>query len=221
MLARELISDVIPALKTSDTGINALNWMEVFRVSHLPIVNNEKFLGIVGDSDIYDLNMTEEAIGSHNLSLLNAFVYENQHVYDVIHIVLEHRLSIVPVLDQDDNYLGIISLFELVKAFSVLASLEQPGGIIVLEMKQIHYSLAEISQIVEANNARILSSYVSVSDTSTKIFVTLKINTKELSSILRTFERYDYTIRYSFEADEINESLARERYEAFLNYLSV
>ena len=52
MLARELISDVVTALKTSDSGTNALSWMEVFRVKHMPIVNHREFLGLIADSDI-------------------------------------------------------------------------------------------------------------------------------------------------------------------------
>ena len=67
MLAKDLISDVIPSLRTSDSGQKALYWMDIFRISHLPIVNNEDFLGLISDKDIYDANMAEEPIGNHNL----------------------------------------------------------------------------------------------------------------------------------------------------------
>ena len=80
MIAKEMISDVIPALKTSDTGITALNWMDIFKVSHLPIVNDEEFLGLISENDIYDLNMPEEPLGNHQLSLLRPYVTEDQHV---------------------------------------------------------------------------------------------------------------------------------------------
>ena len=74
MIAKDLISDVIPLLKTSDTAQTALNWMEIFHVSHLPIVNNVDYLGLISDSDIYDLNMPDEAVGNHKLSLQRPFV---------------------------------------------------------------------------------------------------------------------------------------------------
>ena len=74
MLAEDLLSNVIPALKTSDTGLDALNWMEVFRVSHLPIVNNADFLGLISDSDIYDLNKAEEPLGYRTEIYLSSFV---------------------------------------------------------------------------------------------------------------------------------------------------
>ena len=54
MLARELVSDIISPLHTSDTAQKALSWMEIYKVSHLPIVNEKKFLGLISESDIYD-----------------------------------------------------------------------------------------------------------------------------------------------------------------------
>ncbi len=74
MVANDLISEIIPSLKTSDTGQTALNWMEIFRISHLPIVNNQDFLGLISDTDIYDMNQPEEPIGNHELTLLKPFV---------------------------------------------------------------------------------------------------------------------------------------------------
>ena len=65
MVAVDLISQNIPPLKTSDTGQTALNLMEIFRISHLPIVNNQYFLGLISDNDIYDMNQPEESIGNH------------------------------------------------------------------------------------------------------------------------------------------------------------
>ena len=107
MLAKDLISEVIPSLKTSDTGLDALNWMEAFRVSHLPIVNNLVFLGLISDVDIYDLNSAEESLGNHRLSLMKPYVYDHQHIYDVIEIASRLKLSVIPVLNQEKEFLEI------------------------------------------------------------------------------------------------------------------
>jgi acetoin utilization protein AcuB len=106
MLAKDLISDVIPSLKTSDTGLDALNWMEAFRVSHLPIVNNQIFLGLISDTDIFDLNSANEPLGNHRLSLMKPYVISHQHIYDVIEIASRLKLSIVPVLDAEKGISG-------------------------------------------------------------------------------------------------------------------
>ena len=120
MLAKELISDIVPALRTSDTGLKALSYMDIFRISHLPIVNNTDFLGLISDKDIYDMNMAEEAIGNHTLSLIRPSVTKDQHIYEVIELAARLDLSVIPVLDEKNNYLGVITQTDLLKYFSEL-----------------------------------------------------------------------------------------------------
>jgi acetoin utilization protein AcuB len=220
MLARELISDVVTALKTSDSGTMALSWMEVFRIKHLPIVNHREFLGLISDSDIYDLNNPDEPVGNHKLSLQKPYVNEDQHIYEVIELLSRLELTLVPVLDQDKQYLGVITQEELTRKFAHLSAMQQPGGIIELEMVQHDYSLSEISQIVESNNGRILSLYVASSDDNARLRVTLKINLTDLTSILETFNRYNYTVVSSHMNNEDLDEFYQERFDVFLKYLN-
>ncbi|HYW96645.1 MAG TPA: CBS domain-containing protein [Bacteroidales bacterium] len=220
MLAKDLMSDVVPSLKTSDTGIQALSWMDIFRISHLPIVNNHEFLGLISDKDIYNLNMVDEPIGNHGLSLFSPYVFEDQHIYEVIEVASRLKLSVVPVLDRENNYLGLITLNDLVQHFADLSALKHPGGILVIEVNINDYSLTEISQIVEGNDAKILSLYISSPEDSTKMDVTLKINRTDLTSIMSTFERYEYSIKASYMKDDETEKLYEERFDMFMRYLN-
>jgi len=220
MLARELISDVVTALKTSDTGTMALSWMEVFRIKHLPIVNHREFLGLISDADIYDLNNPDEPVGNHNLSLKKPFVNEDQHIYEVIELLSRLELTLVPVLNDEKQYLGVITQEELTRKFANLSALQQPGAIIELEMRTHDYSLSEISQIVESNNARILSSYVAAAEDVNKLRVTLKINLTDLTSVMATFNRYNYTVVSSHMNDEDMDEFYQERFDVFLKYLN-
>ena len=221
MLAKELISEVVPVLKTSDTGLQALSWMDIFRISHLPIVNNQDFLGLISDKDIYDLNMAEEPIGNHKLSLFSPYVHMHQHIYEVIEIVSRLDLTVVPVLDENNHYMGLITLNDLLHTFAGLSALKQPGGILELELNQNDYTLTQISQIVESNDARILSLYVSSPEDSTKLNITLKLNATDISSIIQTFTRFNYTVKASYmESDEM-EDLLHNRFDAFMKYLSI
>ncbi len=221
MLAKDLVSDVIPALRTSDTGARALSWMEIFRISHLPIVNNQEFLGLISDTDIYDLGMMDEPIGNHKLSLFSPYVMAGQHIYEVIEIASRLRLTVIPVLDDKKNYIGLIGQTDLLSQFATLAAVTEPGGLIVLEMNHHDYSLSQIAQIVESNNARILSMYITNSEESTMMEVTIKINNSDLTSILKTFDRYNYHVKASFMDDENLDSFYRNRYEQFMRYLNI
>jgi len=221
MLAKDLISDVVPALRTSDSGLKALSYMDIFRISHLPIVNNTEFLGLISDKDIYDLNMAEEPIGNHTLSLTRPYVVFNQHIYEVILLAAKLELTLIPVLDERNNYLGVITQIDLLKQFAELASVKQPGAIIVIELNSNDYSLSQIAQIIEGNDAKILSIYVSSPCDSTKLDVTIKINRNDLSSIMQTFNRYNYLIKASYMENDSLSNLLDDRYEMFMRYLSV
>ena len=221
MLAKELISDVIPALKTSDTGVKALYWMDIFRISHLPIVNNTEFLGLISDTDIYDMNSPDESIGNHNLSLFSPYIQEEQHVYEAIELISKLKLSVVPVLDQNKNYIGMITAQRLMQYMGDMFAVKNPGGIIVLEINANDYSLTQIAQIVESNDAKILSMYITSAPDSTKMNLTLKINRIDLTSIIQTFVRFDYIVKAQFMEDDEMDSLYSNRYEQFMLYLNI
>jgi predicted transcriptional regulator len=220
MYARELISEDIPPLKTSDTGERALAWMDEFRVSHLPIVNNVDFLGLISESDIFDFNSASEPIGGHSLNLSRPFVFDYQHTYDVLKVMSSLKLSVIPVLNDKDQYLGLIHLSTLLQHFAEMASMKESGGLLVLELNIHDYSLSEISRIVESNDGKILSLYISSHIDSTKLEVTIKINKADLSSIIQTFNRYNYTIKASFHQSEYVDDL-KDRFDSFMSFLNI
>jgi len=220
MLAKELITDQIPPLKITDSGLMAINWMDEFKVSHLPIIDKGDYLGLISDTDILDLNITDEELGKHKLSLIRPSVKENQHIYEVIKLISNLKLTTIPVLDENEKYVGLISATSLTHIFSTLAALEEPGGIIILEMNLHDYSLSQIAQIVEGNDGKILSCYVKSIPDSTKIEVVIKVNKEDLSGILQTFNRYNYTVKASFHQSEFNVDM-KNRFDSFMNYLNI
>lgn len=221
MLAKDLISDIVPALRTSDTGLQALSWMDIFRISHLPIVNNQEFLGLISDQDIYDLNMAEEPIGNHKLSLFSPYVYANQHIFEVIELVSRLSLTVVPVLDEEKKYLGLINHTDLLHHFAELSALRNPGSIVEIELNMNDYSLSEIARIIESNDAKILGLYVSTPEESTKMTLTIKLNITDITSIVQTFNRFNYDVKASYLQNDEMESLLNNRYELFMRYLSI
>lgn len=220
MLAKEMISDVIPSLKTSDTGISALNWMDIFKVSHLPIVNDIDFLGLVSETDIYDLNQPEEPIGNHQLSLVRPYINENQHILEAMEMASRLKLSLVPVLDHRKHYLGVITITEMLHYFADFAALKNPGGIVVLQLNHNDYSLAQIAQIVEGNDAKILGTFLASNQDTTQIELSLKLNVTDLTSIIQTFNRYNYTVKGSYMKHDEEEDLLEDRYNLLMKYLN-
>lgn len=220
MRAIDLITDEIPPLIHTDSGEKALNWMEEFKVSHLPVLKNGNFVGVVSESDILDHLNLDENLDKLFQHLPRPFVFGQAHMYDVIAKMAEFKLSVIPILDQQEHYLGCCSVYHVMTLLANTGSIKEHGGILVLEMNASDYSLAQISQIVESNNARILSVFITSHQDSTKIDVTLKINTFDLTSIIRTFERYDYHVKASFQDGHGDEDM-QWRYDTLMQYLKL
>ncbi|MDP4637756.1 MAG: CBS domain-containing protein [Crocinitomicaceae bacterium] len=220
MRAIDLITDEIPPLIHTDSGEKALNWMEEFKVSHLPVLKNGNFVGVVSESDILDHLNLDENLDKLFQHLPRPFVFGQAHMYDVIAKMAEYKLSVIPILDQQEHYLGCCSVYHVMTLLANTGSIKEHGGILVLEMNASDYSLAQISQIVESNNARILSVFMTSHQDSTNIDVTLKINSLDLTSIIRTFERYDYHVKASFQDGHGDEDM-QWRYDTLMQYLKL
>ncbi|HNX44755.1 MAG TPA: CBS domain-containing protein [Bacteroidales bacterium] len=220
MIAKDLFTDAVIPLKTSDTGLTALHWMDEFKVEHMPIVNDSEFLGLISEDDIFAFNSFEEPLGNHPLSHQNAYVNQSQHIYDVIRMFSDLKLTLLPVVDDKRKYLGVITLAPLVEKMAAIAAINDPGGIIVLELTANDYSISEIAQIIESNDARVLSLYVTSHSDSTKLELTIKVNRQDIQPILQTFQRYDYLIKASFFESDYYDSL-RDRYDQLMNFLNI
>jgi len=220
MKVEELISEYIPPLKYTETGEKALNWMNEFRVSHLAVLHAGEYVGLVSDDDIYDMADPKHQLKDEFINLPKPFVYADRHVYDVMKLIADLKITVVPILNRDNKYIGCTDLLYLMSQITAVGSIKEHGSILVLKMGERDYSLTEISRIVEENNAKILSSYVSSKPDSTEIEVTLKINITDLDRIIRTFERYDYVISETYAKGTHTENL-KKRYDELMNYLNM
>lgn len=219
MIASELISKLATPLRTSDTGEEALTVMHVYHVKHLPIVNESQLLGTISEEDILANNL-EEPIGSYSLSLTRAHVNEHDHLFEVMGTMAEFRLTAIPVVDSDGQYLGVISQEALIQYYAESFSFMEPGSIIVLEMDKRDYSLANISRIIEDESIAILSTFLTSDPNSDRVIVTLKINSQDAQRAIATLQRHKYEIKASFAEETYFEDL-KERYDALIHYLKV
>jgi acetoin utilization protein AcuB len=220
MLAIDLIANAIPPVHTSDSIQKVLDRMVEFRVRHMPIVNEEQFLGLIAEDDFLGETDYTISIGSLGLSLVNPYVLEHQHIYDVMRLFYEQQLTIIPVLSANKVYLGMISINAMIEHFAKLTSSAEPGGIIVLEIGNKDNSLAHMAQIVESDNAQVLSSYLRTFPDSTRMEVTLKVNKQDISNITATFLRYGYNIKATFNHADHDDG-SKDRYDSLMNYLNI
>lgn len=217
MKVKDLISINIPELSLKDNVENALNLMDEFDLSHLPVITEEKYIGLV---DKKELEKIDNPVKSVLNQLIDVFVLPNQHIYDAVKLFSTLDLTVLPVKDENDNYLGCITLENMVNNVALGQAVHEPGGIIVLQMNQNDYSMQEIAGIVESNNSKILSTNTHTDEESGKLDVTIKVSTQQINGILQTFERYNYFVKSSFQEHDYSQDLIN-RYDEFMKYLNM
>jgi acetoin utilization protein AcuB len=219
VLNKELISSTIPTLNLEDQVAQALELMSEFHVSQLPVVANEKYLGLVFEEDLMnvDENVALKTIDTH---FSKVAVNANTHFIESVQTANDYNLSIVPVIDKENEFIGVIPGDTLLRELGKITGASEPGGVIVLEMEQRNFSFSELSKLVETNDAQITQLNTYWDSNSSSFLVTIKINKFEISDIVATFQRYDYQVKYYF-GEELYVNELKSNYDHLMNYLNI
>jgi predicted transcriptional regulator len=220
MLTRELLSQTIPSLRLHDKVYQALLWMNENHVSHLPVVDEDKYAGLVSEDDLLQAENDNLPVSSLQHLFANISVKEDEHFLKAVRVAADSGLSIVPVVTEENELVGTVAYNELLKFSSEFMSLSEPGGMIVLEMDSNQYSFNEISKLVETNDAQITQLNTSVDAETGLMQVTLRINKPEVSDIVATFQRYEYNVKYFF-GEELYTNELKSNYDNLMNYLKI
>ncbi|GIV26495.1 MAG: hypothetical protein KatS3mg027_0309 [Bacteroidia bacterium] len=219
MIVQEFISNDIPPLHSSDTLQKALEWMAQFKVADLPISDNKQYIGVISESDILDYNKLNEKISDAKLHIERPFVYLHQHIYELFRLMTKYNITVMPVLNEKDEYAGSVSARGIVQNLSRITSLQSAGGIIVLSVPFKDYSAVQIASIIEGNDAKILSMYVE-SINNDWLEITIKVNVEDVNRILQTFYRYNYQVKTVYQSSESEIDLKR-RLDEFWHFLNI
>ena len=220
MIAKDLTQDDIPLLNLSDDISTAITFFDDYKLHQIPVSEGSKLLGLI------DKEVVLNAFPKSKIKDLKKYfrieeVLSDKNLFDVLHFFKRGDLSVLPVVDKNNNYLGCIHEKVLLPKVCEILKVQTPGGIIHLEINIVDYSLAQIAQIVEGNGARILSSVCLTNSSNSKLMeILIKINQEELSGIIQTFQRYEYRIIASSHKNIHKEGL-NDRLESFIRYLNI
>jgi acetoin utilization protein AcuB len=220
MLTIELINNNIPRLQLKDSVSKALRLISDFRVTHLPVTEDEKFLGLISEDDLLDQEEAKMPMELLQEFFIKASVNDNEHFLNAVTCSNQFDTTVVPVVNEDKNLIGVITTPDLLKTLGNFAGTNEIGGIVVLEMERSQFAISEISRIVESNDATVLHLNTTVHAETGMLTVTLHINKKEIAAIVSTFERYDYDVIYYF-GNENFENEIHSNYRHLMNYLDI
>jgi acetoin utilization protein AcuB len=221
MLAAELIDPMLPALKPTDSVGQALDWMQEHRIGQLVLIDQGDYRGVVSEELLMDIPDGDQPLSNVMRLFEQIYVYEDQHLFEIMGLILQNRMDVVAVLNEGREFSGTISSKELLKQFAQELGVQEAGAILILSLNERDYSMAEISRLVESNNVKIISSYFSSAayGMPDRSRLTLKLNRRDITPVISTLERFGYQIEAAF-ANAPVESIDQERLDSLLRYLN-
>lgn len=221
MLAAELIDPMLPALKPTDPVGQALAWMEEHRVGQLILTDQGDYRGIVSEELLMDVADDERPLQDVMCLFEQTYVNEEQHMLEVLGLAIQHQMQVIAVIGEGREFIGTISVNELLKKFAQDLGVQEMGAILILNMNERDYSMAEVSRLIESNNVKIISSYFSSAayGMPDRSRLTLKLNRRDITPVISTLERFGYRIEAAF-ANAPVESIDQERLDLLLRYLN-
>jgi acetoin utilization protein AcuB len=220
VLNLDILSAGITPVHLEDSIRIAKEIMIDHHVAHLPVVSENKLLGIIHEDSLLDAPSEDEPISLLQTFFSQASVQAIGHMLDTLHVCSEFQLTLVPVLTQESEYLGSITAMDLLHHADKIIGAGDPGAIIVLEMDRVNFAFSEIIKLVETNDAQVTQLNTYADRITSAFFITLRINKMEVSDIIATFQRYEYKIKYYFGEEQYENEL-RSNYNHLMNYLNI
>jgi CBS domain-containing protein len=220
MRIEQLISPIIPTLELTDTGNRALSLMEENNISHLPLIAEQQYKALVHENDVMDWEMPESPLSKADFLNYRPAVFANSHPYDALRIAHQHNLSIVPVIDSSNLYLGSITRHELLSYITESSGLDNPGAIIVLELDPRNYTLVDIARICENEDVAIISTQLRSNSATGKAEITIKTNRMDLRGVISSFERHNYVVKAVYGEQNSDEDM-QDRFDLLMNYINM
>ena len=218
MRAAKLVSKLLIEVRPTDTVDLALRIADDNKLEHLPLVDNDHLVGVITEDDLFNVDATL-TIEQANVPVKLVEVQEDMHYFEAIKLFGVTQLSVLPVKGVD-GYLGSITKDTILEAIEQTSGVQTAGATVILEMNPRDYSLVQIAQIVEGNDARILATQIQAYPERDKIDVTLKLNTANIGGLLQTFARYNYFIKATYQENNVDD-IIQKRYDELMNYINM
>lgn len=219
MLVKDFITKDIPVLKSFDTVEYGLGLMDDFKLKHLPLVEDGLYRCLVSEKELLSLSGSNSKVG--DAVLFAPSVTESNHLLEALSLVARYRLSFLPVISPSGEYQGGLTYEYLLNALSDFMNAEAEGSIIMLEVLPLDYSLSDIARVVESNHSHIVSLLSHTDKVTGRLILSIKIDLEDASPVIRSFERFNYTVLYYFMKKGMVDDLLEQRMSELMYYINM
>jgi len=219
MSVSQLISPAVPALAFEDTGSKALAMMEESGFTQLPVVHEDQYMALVSENDLLDWETPENALSTAPFINFKPAISAHAHPFEAIRILHQMGLSMLPVTDEEHKYAGTVTNAGLLKFIAENSGIDNPGGVLVLEVAPRNYTLYEIARICENEDVIILNMQVHTNEQG-MLEITLKLNRTVLDPVVSSFVRHSYRVKEVYGEDSNDEDI-EGKYNLLMNYINM
>lgn len=212
------ITNDFRAIDSQETIASVQDFFADLNFSHFPVVENGIFIGSIASDDVETFDTDKKAI-DYKYTLERFFARKSMIWLDVLEVFAKNHTNVIPVLDENNTYIGYYEMEDFMKVFQETPFLKEQGGIIIVQKGLLDYSMGQVTQIVESNNGKILGCFISDA-TLESVQITIKIGVGAMNEIIQTFRRYDYDIISEHQEDAYINSL-KERSDYLDKYLNI
>jgi len=212
------ITNDFRAIDSQETIASVQDFFADLNFSHFPVLENGIFIGSIASDDVETFDTDKKAI-DYKYTLERFFARKSMLWLDVLEVFAKNHTNVIPVLDENNSYIGYYEMEDIMKFFQETPFLKEQGGIIIVQKGLLDYSMGQITQIVESNNGKILGCFISEADLE-NVQITIKIGVGPMNEIIQTFRRYNYEIISEHQEDAYINSL-KERSDYLDKYLNI
>lgn len=209
MNAISLINEALIALRKTDTVAAARAFMAEQGVTDLPVLDK---------TELYNYARTVlllEAKGNQKLEDVIPYnphasrVFDNQHLYEIIPIFAASDLQVLAVVNDNNEFTGIIDQRNVHKQISNSLTYRGIGAIVVIRSNDKDFAPSQITRMVEENGAKVLGMMTETGDTG-DLLISLKLNTTSVKHIVATFKRFNFRVENCFLSEDYNTGSEKE-----------
>jgi acetoin utilization protein AcuB len=221
MIAQDIVSNEIPVLKGSDSVQKALSLMSDLNVEQLPFVENNEFLSFFSEDFLFNFD-DDTLLSDIPMNQTLAIVGQNAHLYEILAVFTKQDFNMLAVVSDSNLFQGIILKANFLEVFINKLGFNEQGAILEISLKNKDYSLAEISRLIETENLKIISTYLTgdTTDLNNDLKLLLKLNKREISNIVNSLTRFGYEVLAFYNTEPV-ESLEKERFDQLMRYLNI
>lgn len=217
MFIRDYITKNYPTFSLKDEIEEAYETAKEFGFSHVFLQENDVFVGAITTDCLQ--NHGEGFLGEIQQYAERFALSEDAQILDTVKLFHTFNANVLPVISPQEKYLGYVESADLLAVLAKFPLFSESGATLTVQTPSLHYSLSEISQIVESNSSKLYGCFIN-SINEENLQITVKMSNENLSSIGETFERFGYIIVQKYYNDHTTE-LLKNRYDFFQKFLEI